>query len=494
MSKLLEDSGHHALLHAVVVPFPAQGHVNALMNFAKLLASRGFFVTFINTDWVENRIFRKPNDAAAVSSRLQQRGLRFRFLSVPDNLPSNHGRLAQLDEYFLATQKLGPALEQLLGMNVDDEIPPITCIVTDSFMSCTHQVAINLGLPRVVFWTFCAAASIAQCNSRLLFSKGYIPIDAKVPKVPENLITCLPGKIPPLWPTDLLSFYRKRDALFDIMLYESDIQHKADYVLVNSFEELEGKEIVQGLSNGCPALAIGPVFLPNFFEDREYSSTSMWEEDPNCLQWLDTQKPATVLYVSFGSIAVKSQQQLHEIALGLEGSEQPFLWVIRSDIADGESMILPEGFEDRTKDRALLVEWAPQLRVLSHPSVGGFLTHSGWNSTLESISRGVPMIGWPYFADQSLNCRFAKDVWNVGLDIMKAVIDDDGGEILVKKEEVEKVVRTLMKETHGHELRKTAQKLKADSTMAVMAGGSSFRNLDKFVEDMRKREPGPFKA
>eukprot|EP01018_Ginkgo_biloba_P035968 Gb_19137 [translate_table: standard] len=473
MSKPLENKRQHASMHAVVVPFPAQGHVNALMNFAKLLASRGFFVTFINTDWVENRIFRKPNDGAAVSSRLQQQGLSFRFLSVADNLPSNHGRVAQPDEYFLAIQY---------------------------FMSCTHQVAINLGLPRVVFWTFCAAASIAQCNSRLLLSQGYIPINAnlyharlpKVPKVPENLITCLPGKIPPLWPTDFLSFYHTRDAMFDIMLYESDIQHNADYVLVNSFEELEGKEIVEGLSNGYPALAIGPVFLPNFFEDTEYSSTSMWEEDPNCLQWLDTQKPASVLYVSFGSIAVKSQQQLHEIALGLEGSEQPFLWVNRSDIADGESMILPEGFEDRTKDRALLVEWAPQLRVLSHPSVGGFLTHSGWNSTLESISRGVPMIGWPYFADQSLNCRFAKDVWNVGLD-MNTVVDDDGGQILVKKEEVEKVVRTLMKETHGHEFRKTAQKLKADSAMAVMAGGSSLRNLDKFVENMRKREPGPFK-
>eukprot|EP01018_Ginkgo_biloba_P035970 Gb_19125 [translate_table: standard] len=480
------QKGHqNPLMHAVVVPFPAQGHVSPLMNFAKLLASRGFFITFINTEWTEDRIFKKPDDAAAASSRLKQQGLKFRFLSVPDGLPPDHGRVANVPELFPALQKLSPALEKLLR-SVDDDVPPITCIVTDSFMSCTHQVATNMSLPRVVFWTFCAAAAIAQCNSRLLLSKGYIPFNGKESKSPENLITCLPGKIPPLWPTDLVSFYRTRDAFFDLLLYESDIHHKADYVLVNSFEELEGKEAIEGLSNGYPALAIGPVFLPDFFEDSGYSSTSMWEEDRNCLQWLDTQKPASVLYVSFGSIAVKSQQQLHEIALGLEGSEQPFLWVIRSDIADGESMVLPEGFEDRTKDRALLVEWAPQMKVLSHPSVGGFLTHNGWNSTLESISMGVPMIGWPYFADQSLNCRFAKDVWKVGLD-MNTVMDDGDEQILVRKEKVEKLVRTLMKEPQGHELRKRAQKLKAESAMAVTSGGSSFKNLEKFVEDMRKR-------
>eukprot|EP01018_Ginkgo_biloba_P006958 Gb_03938 [translate_table: standard] len=387
----LQEGHQNPLMHAVVVPFPAQGHVNPLINFAKLLASRGFYITFI---------FKKPDDAAAASSRLEQHGpgLKFRFLSVPDGLPPEHG---------------------------------------------------------------------------------------KESKSPENLITCLPGKIPPLWPIDLLSLYRTRDALFDLLLYESDIHDKADYVLVNSFEELEGKEAMQGLSNGYPALAIGPVFLPNLLEGREYA-TSMWEENPKCLQWLDMQKPLSVLYVSFGSIAVKSQQQLHEIALGLEGSEQPFLWVIRSDIADRASMVLPEGFEDRTKDRALLVQWAPQLKVLSHPSVGGFLTHSGWNSTVESISMGVPMIGWPYFGDQSLNCRFAKDVWKVGLD-MNTVMDDGDHEVLVKKEKVEMLVRTLMKEPHGHELRKQAQKLKADAAMAVTSGGSSFKNLEKFVEDIRKR-------
>eukprot|EP01018_Ginkgo_biloba_P035981 Gb_19140 [translate_table: standard] len=471
--------GQQQALHAVIIPLPSQGHVNPLMNFAKLLASRGFFVTFINTEWTEDRIFKKPNDAASVTSRLQQQGLHVRFLSIADGLPPDHGRLANITEFFQAMHKLGPALEHLL--RIQDGFPPITCIITDCLMSCTHQVAISLGVPRVIFWTLCAVAAIAQSNSQLLLSKGYIPVNAKEAKNPENLITCLPGKIPPLWRTDLLSFYRTQDTFFQILLYESQIQNKADYVLVNTFEELEGKEAIDGLSiNGCPALAVGPVSLPEFLEGKE-SAFSMWDEDTNCLQWLDMQKPASVLYVSFGSIAVKSKQHLQELALGLEVSGQPFLWVIRSDMAGGKSIVLPEGFEERTKDRALIIEWAPQFKVLSHTSVGGFLTHSGWISMLESISTGVPMIGWPEFADQYQNCRFAKEIWKIGMDF------DHEENMFVKKEEVEKVVRAVMQGSEGNELRKSAVELKVDSTKAVTEGGSSFRNIDKFVEDMNKR-------
>eukprot|EP01018_Ginkgo_biloba_P036015 Gb_34742 [translate_table: standard] len=456
--KLNEDDERQSTLHAVVIPVPAQGHINPLMNLAKLLASRGFFITFINTDWIENRIFRKPDDTASVSARLLQQGLKFRFLSIPDGLPPEHGPLNNPTELFQAMHKMRPPMEHLLR-NVHiyaDGFPPITCILTDRLMSCTVEVASNLGVPRVVFWPDCAATSIAQCNSRLLLSKGYIPVNAKEAKSPEKLITCLPGRIPPF---------------------------KADYVLVNSFEELEGKEAIKELCNGYPALAIGPVFLPNFLEGRG-SGTSMWEEDPKCLQWLDMQKPASVLYVSFGSVAMKSQEQLQQLALGLEASQRPFLWVIRSDIAEGESMVLPEGFVDRTKDRALLVGWAPQVKVLSHPSVGGFLTHNGWNSTLESISMGVPMIGWPYFGDQFLNCRFAKEIWKVGMDF-EGVEQDD--QMLVSKEEVEKVVRDLMEGKQGKELRENAGKLKEAASKEVMAGGSSFHNLDMFTKDMTEK-------
>uniref|UniRef100_A0A0C9S6N1 TSA: Wollemia nobilis Ref_Wollemi_Transcript_14511_1723 transcribed RNA sequence n=1 Tax=Wollemia nobilis TaxID=56998 RepID=A0A0C9S6N1_9CONI len=475
--------------HAVVVSFPSQGHVNPLIAFAKLIAARGFFVTFVNTEWSERRMFRPPNDAKAVSCQLQQRGLQIRFLSIPDDLPPNHPRVQAICEYFHAMEKLGPGIISLLQSNAN-EAPPITCIVTDCFMACTHEVATALGVPRVVFWTYCASAAIALSHSRLLLDKRYIPIKVKEARRPENQITCLPGKIPPLWPTDLQTFYRVQDPsdpIFQVFLYESDIQNKADYVLVNVFEELEGHEAVEGLSKGYPALAIGPVFFPEFLEGTDSSveiATSLWEENLDCLKWLEAQAPSSVLYVAFGSIAVMSMAQLHELALGLEASQQPFLWVIRPDIAEGKTAVLPEGFADRVKGRGMLVEWAPQLKVLSHPSVGAFLTHNGWNSTSESISLGVPMIGWPLWAEQYHNCRFAKEIWKIGMDFESRVEDETA---LVGREEVEKVVRAMMDGAKGKELRKNAARLKQAAMKAVMPGGSSYKNLDKFAQDMTAR-------
>ncbi|KAH9295900.1 hypothetical protein KI387_039488 [Taxus chinensis] len=476
--------------HAVVVPFPAQGHVTPLMHFAKLLAARGFFITFINTEWTEQRIFKPPNDSAAVSAELQRKGLQIRFLSLPDGLPPHHPRVLAIDEYFLAMHKLAPAMVRLLE-SAADRAPPITCIVTDCFVACTHQVATQLAVPRVVFWTYCSSAAIALANSRLLLDKGYIPINVKEARLPENLITCLPGKIPPLRPTDLVTFFRVQDAsdsMFQLVLYESDMQNKADYALINVFEELEGPEAAEGLSKGYPALPIGPVFLPEFLEGDESSSvniaTSLLKENLDCLKWLDAQAPSSVLYVAFGSIAVVSMVQLQELALGLEASQQPFLWVVRPDIAEGKSAVLPKGFAERVRGRGLLVEWAPQLKVLSHPSVGGFFTHNGWNSTSESISMGVPMIGWPLWAEQFHNCRFCKEIWKIGMDLESRVEDVN---VLVKREEVEKVVRALMTGPQGIELRKNAAKLKEAATKAVLPGGSSYRNLDKFTQDMTAR-------
>ncbi|KAH9316396.1 hypothetical protein KI387_025023, partial [Taxus chinensis] len=182
----------------------------------------------------------------------------------------------------------------------------------------------------------------------------------------DKLITCLPGKIPPVRPTDIVSFYREQhvnEEIYGAFLHESRFQNVGDYVLVNTFEELEGgKEAQLGLSiNGCPALAIGPVSLPNFLEGRN-SMYSIWKEDKTCLQWLDSQEKGSVLYVSFGSIAVKSEKQLHELALGLEATGYPFLWALRSDTVEGKSVELPEGFKERTRDRALLVSWTHQLQ------------------------------------------------------------------------------------------------------------------------------------
>ncbi|XP_057863978.1 (R)-mandelonitrile beta-glucosyltransferase-like [Cryptomeria japonica] len=261
-------------LHAVIVPFPAQGTINPLINLAQLLSSRGVFITFVNMEWSHKCMSKAAHNDDEPT---------FKFLTNPDGLPPDHGRLANLAEYVIAVEHLGPVLEQhLLSSLSDGKTPPITCIITENFMSCTHQVAKKLGVPRVIFWTLCAASSIAQCNAKLLLSRGHIPVKVEESKRADKVITCLPGNLPPLFLSDLFSFYRATDTsgvLFQWALRESQFQSKLDYVLVNTFDELEPPEMVSALScNGCPALAVGPVFLPNLLAGKDLNGRGSLQE------------------------------------------------------------------------------------------------------------------------------------------------------------------------------------------------------------------------
>ncbi|KAH9303123.1 hypothetical protein KI387_014706 [Taxus chinensis] len=229
-------------LHAVVVPFPAQGHVNALLHFADLLRERGFFITFVNTEWSEKRMLQSSKQFSHRSS--------FRFLSFSDGLPAEHGRTDQLGELLVTLAKCGPALEELLCRDHGDGVPPVTCIVADSVMSCTVSVAAKLRMPRVVFWPVCAAFAVTQQYANLLLSQGHIPVKVSEVKHREKLISGLPGNIPDLWPSDLNSFYREQhqsEVIYEALLYESKCSNDADYMLVNTFEELERRDVISAL-------------------------------------------------------------------------------------------------------------------------------------------------------------------------------------------------------------------------------------------------------
>ncbi|XP_028056548.1 7-deoxyloganetin glucosyltransferase-like [Camellia sinensis] len=200
--------------------------------------------------------------------------------------------------------------------------------------------------------------------------------------------------------------------------------------------------------------------------------SSLWKEETECLSWLDSKQPNSVIYVNFGSITVMPPLQLIEFAWGLASSNQTFLWIIRPDLVVGDSAILPPDFVSETKERSLLASWCPQEQVLNHPAIGGFLTHSGWNSTLESICSGVPMLCWPFFADQQTNCWLCCGQWGVGMEI-----NND-----FKREEVERMVRELMAGERGKEMkRKVMEWKKLGEEATTCSVGSSYLNFEKMV-------------
>lgn len=187
--------------------------------------------------------------------------------------------------------------------------------------------------------------------------------------------------------------------------------------------------------------------------------------------WLDARPARSVVYASFGSIAKPDAAQMSEMAEGLYNCGKAFLWVVRAS----ESSKLPENFTDKTKERGLVVTWSPQLEVLAHPAVGCFVTHCGWNSTMEGLGAGVPMVAMPQWSDQTMNAKYIEDVWRVGV----RVHPDDKG--VVRKEELEKCVREVMEGERSSEYIRNAADWKEKAKRAMSEGGSSDKNILEFL-------------
>lgn len=249
---------------------------------------------------------------------------------------------------------------------------------------------------------------------------------------------------------------------------------KASAVILNTFDLLE-KDALEAISTVFPPLyTVGPLQLvmdqiPN--NNLKSVGSNLWKEDPGCIEWLDSREPSSIIYVNFGSITVMTPQVLLEFAWGLANSRKPFLWVVRPDLVVGGSGVFPPEFLEETRDRGRLVGWCPQERVLKHASIRGFLTHCGWNSTIESICGGVPILSWPFFSEQPLNCYFSRTAWGIGAEIPRDV----------KRDEVESLVRELMDGKKGEVMRRKAEEWKTAAEEAVGQGGSSYKNLEELV-------------
>ncbi|KAM0895937.1 hypothetical protein ACQ4PT_023508 [Festuca glaucescens] len=260
---------------------------------------------------------------------------------------------------------------------------------------------------------------------------------------------------------------------------------EGDWVLFNSFEELEA-QVLAGLSTHFKARAIGPcVPLPAAADSDDadhftYGANLLDPAEDTCIKWLDTKPPGSVAYVSFGSFASVGAAQTEELARGLLAAGNPFLWVVRAT----EEAELPRHLLDAatTSGAALVVRWCPQLDVLAHRAVGCFVTHCGWNSTLEALGFGVPMVALPIWTDQPINARIIERAWGAGVRARR-----DAASGIFMRDEIASCVHAVM-DDHGGivaSAREAARRWSDAACAAVAPGGSSDRNLDEFVEFVR---------
>ncbi|KAA8528293.1 hypothetical protein F0562_035648 [Nyssa sinensis] len=465
--------------HAVCIPYPAQGHISPMLKLAKLLHFKGFHITFVNTEFNRKRLLksRGANSLDGLSS--------FRFETIPDGLPpadtDTTQHIAALCDS-LNKHGLAPFKDLLSKLNhtSSSRVPPVTCIVSDGVTSFTAEAAEELGIPVVLFWTTSACGFMGYVQYRNLINRGFSPlkdVSYLTSGYLDTIIDWIPG-MRDIRLKDLPSFIRTTDPddiMVNFLVGEVERAQKASAIILNTFQELES-DVVNALSSILPPVyPIGPLQLLLHQIDNtdlKMIGSNLWKEESECLQWLDSKEPNSVVYVNFGSITVITPDQLVEFAWGLANSNQTFLWVIRPDLVTSESAIVPPEFMSETEGRGLLASWCPQEQVLGHPSIGGFLTHSGWNSTIESICGSVPMICWPFFAEQQTNCWFCCTQWGIGMEM-----DSD-----VKRDEVESLVRELMVGEKGKEMKKRAMEWKKMSENATASSdGSSYINLEKMI-------------
>ncbi|GJT74149.1 UDP-glycosyltransferase 73E1-like protein [Tanacetum coccineum] len=475
-------------LHFVMFPLMAQGHMVPMVDIARILAKRGATVTMIATPLVANRF--RPVISRAIEAKLKIQILELELQVAKVGLPEGCQSFEKLPSSD-SSDKLFAAMD-LLEQPAEDLIrklsPPPDCIISDFLFPWTTDMARRFNIPRLVFhgpgcfWLMCMHVVFSSNELKTIKSDKEKFMLPGLPDQVEVTKLQITGSPKELRPEQMGFWVRTTEA------------EKAAYgTVVHTFYELE-PEYVKEYSKvkDTKVWCIGPVALSNKANlDIAERGNKAAIHEHDCLKWLDEKEPGSVFYVCLGSITRLSTEQAIEIGLGLESTNQPFIWFVRNKTEELEKWFSEEGFEERVKDRGLIVHgWAPQILILSHRAVGGFLTHCGWNSTLEGVSFGVPMVTWPHFADQFLNETFIVEILKIGVRIGAEIPvlygEEDKLETLVKKKDVKRAVECLMdkEDEEAKQRRMRARELSEMAKRAMAEGGSSYVNVSSLIQDI----------
>nr|GMD68098.1 UDP-glycosyltransferase 92A1-like [Ipomoea batatas] len=502
--------------HIVMLPFMAQGHMIPFLALAKKIHETTSFTITIATTPL-NAQYLRTTISAEGSKSPPSPGIRVADLSFN---PADHGLESKAEntealafddmlKLFRASVSLESPLRDLISemMKQENGKPPL-CIISDSFMGWANRVAKSFGTVNVSFNT-------GGCYGFAAYFSCWLNLPHLSAKDDEFSLPGFPGStrfhISQLHP--LLRAANATDPW--TVFYRSVMSLSFDSFgwLCNTVKEIEpaGTDILKSIIK-LPVWCIGPLLPPEMLDktrELELESSQMCGtlgRNPGisareCIGWLDMHRDGLVLYVSFGSQNSISASQMMALALGLEDSQKPFLWVIRPPIGfdrKGEFRPewLPEGYEERmgkTKKGLLVHSWAPQLEILCHRSVGAFLSHCGWNSLLESLSQGVPIIGWPLSGDQGFNSKMLMEETGVCIEVCR------GTQSSVSREDVKRVVNIVLeKGGEGEEMKKKAIGIGEMIRGAVREDGStkgkgsSLLAMDDFVRaSLPEPEPLP---
>ncbi|KAJ8544813.1 hypothetical protein K7X08_017396 [Anisodus acutangulus] len=470
-------------LHVAIVSSPGMGHLVPILALGNRLASyHNIKITILaittNSSSAETEFLKKSNGKKSIE-----------IIPIP-SVDISH----LIDSSTKIFTRLRILVREALP-GIRSVIASMThrpdALIVDIFCTQTLPIAEEFNIPKYVYhpttaWTL-ALAIYSQVFDKEIEGE-YVDL-----KEPLKIPGCKALRV---------------DDVVDPLLVRSDQQYEEyiklgmeyasfDGILINTWEDLEA-ETIKALRNNDKLRSV--LKVPDFpiYPIGPLRRTVEMTERDEVIQWLDKQNHESVLFVSFGSGGTLSSQQMIELAWGLELSQQKFVWVVRPP-SDGDAdsaylnsggnnirgtlEYLPEGFLTRTKDMGLIVPmWAKQVEILAHSSVGGFMSHCGWNSTIESLSNGVPMIVWPLHAEQKMNATMLTE--ELGVAIRPAILPTKK---IVKRDEIQGTVRILMQTREVKDIREKAKKLKMSAENTLSEGGSSYNSICEFVKDIRTR-------
>lgn len=468
--------GSEALVHVLLISFPGQGHVNPLLRLGKRLASKGLLVTFSTPESI-GKSMRKASNLTDQPTPVGDGYIRFEFFE--DGWAEDEPKRQDLDLYLPQLELVGKEIFPRIIKRLAEEDRPVSCLINNPFIPWVSDVAADLGLPSAMLWVqscACFSAYYHYCHGLVPFPSEAEPfIDVQLPCMPLLKYDEVPSF---LYPTTPYPFLRRA------ILGQYKNLDKPFCVLMDTFDELE-HEIIEFASKLCPIKPVGPLF-------KNPKATSAVRGDfmkaDDCIEWLDSRPPLSVVYISFGSVVYLKQEQVDEIAYGLLNSGISFIWVMKPPHKDAglELLVLPDGFLEKVGDNGKVVQWSPQEQILDHPSTACFVTHCGWNSTMEALTSGMPVVAFPQWGDQVTDAKYLVDVFKIGVRMCRGEAEDK----IITRDEVEKCLLEAMKGPKAAEMKQNALKWKAAALAAVEEGGSSDRNLQEFVDEVRRRSVG----
>ncbi|XP_049415043.1 kaempferol 3-O-beta-D-galactosyltransferase-like [Solanum stenotomum] len=442
--------------HVAVIAFPFATHAGLLYGLVQRLANTlpNVTFTFFSTKISNSSIFNSQN--------YNYRNTNLKPCDVSDGVPEGHvlgGGLEEIIGLFFKSAKKN--IHNAIISAENDSGKKITCVIADAFMWFSSDMAEEFNVSWIPVWTSAAGSLSVHVDTDVIRQNvGIQGIDGRedeilnfIPGISEVRLGNLPGGIVS---GDLKS-------PFSMMLHKmGKTIGKGKAIPINSFEELDPQMVQYLKSKFNNILNVGPFNLTS------PPPLANIVDKYDCIEWLNNQEPNSVAYIGFGTVATPPPNELKAMAQALEEKKIPFIWSIKENFMSH----FPQGFLENTSEYGKVVPWVPQVQVLEHSAIGVFINHSGWNSVLESIASGVPIICRPFFGDHHLNAWMVEKVWKIGVKI-------EGG-VFTKSGTIDALDLVLSK--NRVELKEQIGMYKELALKAVGTSGSSTQNFNKLVE------------